>query len=429
MRRLSLSDTIFYNLGDCYMNAVAVLDGPCDLAVLLAEMEGVIEALPALTEQSLRVGIWTFAKRSSGPIDLARHVAIVRDPSITRIDQLVPRMDQLRRTPIRIDGPPWRIFVVNPAEPGKPEDAEPPLSALLMQMRHGLADAVRGLQILARMGRDEAADRHRAMAARLPTIDPLDLPGGIAVHDPGLSLLQVRRRGMIREGDSSERLAAVVATAVADTSLFPHARPLRGNIGRTRFVRRRTENGVGNALKMVTVSTKDRPQKKKRLRIPRLARAQDLPIMQWLVALAPRRLARLMMRIWYSNFDGVATLIPMPRKVTLGGRQVTATYGIPPLWGPVPLAMVALANGEHYNATLVPGNGFTADRAALLDRVCRLLHPDEGDDTSELEAMLASFSEEPERPAYSARRGAGQGQGVEGSSSSPVSLPARAKSP
>ena len=67
MRRLSLSDTIFYNLGDCYMNAVAVLDGPCDLAVLLAEMEGVIEALPALTEQSVRVGMWTFAKRSSGP--------------------------------------------------------------------------------------------------------------------------------------------------------------------------------------------------------------------------------------------------------------------------------------------------------------------------------------------------------------------------
>jgi hypothetical protein len=429
MRRLCLSDTIFYNLGDCYMNAVAVLDGPCNVALLIAEIEGVIEALPALTERSVRVGVWTFAKRSSGPIDLAKHVAIVRDPSITSIDQLVPRMDQLRRTPIRIDGPPWRILVVNPADPGRSDGGKPPLSALLMQMRHGLADAVRGLQILARMGREEAADRHRAIAARLATIDPRDLPGGIAVHDPGLSLLQVPRRGMIREGDSSERLAAVVATAVADTSLFPHARPLRGNIGRTRFVRRRTQNGVGNALKMVTVSTRDKPQKKRRLRLPGLARAQDLPIMPWLVALAPRRLARLMMRIWYSNFDGVATLIPMPRKVTLGGRQVTATFGIPPLWGPVPLAMVALANGEHYNATLVPGNGFTADRAALLDRVRRLLHPDQGDDTSEVEAMLASFREEPERPAYSAGLRNDHGHGVEGRSSSPVSLPARAKSP
>lgn len=429
MRRLSLSDTIFYNLGDCYMNAVAVLDRPCDVAVLLAEIEGVIEALPALTEQSVRVGIWTFAKRSSGPVDLAKHVAIVRDSTITRIDQLVPRIDQLRRTPIRIDGPPWRIFVLNPAEPGKENDESAPLSVLFMQMRHGLADAVRGLQILSRMGRYEASDTHRAIAASLPTIDPLDLPGGIAVHDPGLSLLQVPRRGMIREGDSSERLAAVVATAVADDSLFPHARPLRGNVGRTRFVRRRTDNGVGNALKMVTVSTDQKPEKKKNVRIPGLARAQDLPIMQWLVALAPRRLARMMMRIWYSNFDAVATLIPMPRNITLGGQQVTATFGIPPLWGPVPLAMVALANGEYYNATLVPGNGFTADRTRLLDRVRRLLHPEEGDDTAEVEAMLASFSEEPERPSYSARGRAAQGQGVDGRSSSPVSLPARAKSP
>ncbi|MCP4386612.1 MAG: hypothetical protein GY798_35255 [Hyphomicrobiales bacterium] len=420
MRRLSLSDTIFYNLGDCYMNATAVLDGPCDLAVLLAEMEGVIEALPALTEQSVRVGIWTFAKRSSGPIDLAKHVSIVRDPSITRIDQLVPRMDRLRRSPIRIDGPPWRVFVLNPADPDHdPADGEPPLSALLMQMRHGLADAIRGLQILSRMGQYEAEARHQALAARLPVVDPLDLTGSIAVHDPGLSLLQVPRRGMIREGDSSERLAAVVATTVADPSLFPHAQPLRGNIGRTRFVRRRTQNGVGNALKMVTVSTKPKPEKKK-VPIPGLARAQDLPIMQWMVALAPRRLARLMMRIWYSNFDGIATLIPMPRNIALGGRQVKATFGIPPLWGPVALAMVALADGDHYNATLVPGDGFTADREALLNRVYRLLNPADGDDLSEVEKTLAALSEEGS-PDH--------GQGVEGSSSSPVSLPARAKSP
>ncbi len=428
MRRLSLSDTIFYNLGDCYMNAVAVLDGPCDLAVLLAEMEGVIEALPALTEQSIRVGLWTFAKRSSGPIDLQKHVAVVRDPSVTRIGQLVPRMDRLRRSPIRIDGPPWRIFVLNPLDPDREAQGEPPLSALFMQIRHGLADAVRGLQILARMSRYETTPRHLAIAARLPAVDPLDLPGGIAVHDPGLSLLQVPRRGMIREGDSSERLAAVVATTVADAALFPHAQPLHGNVGRTRFVKRRTDNGVGNALKMVTVSTKAKPRKKG-LPVPGLARAQDLPVMQWLVALAPRRLARMMMRIWYSNFDAVATLIPMPRNIALGGRQVTATFGIPPLWGPVPLALVALADGEHYNATLVPGNGFSAERPVLLERVRRLLNPDEGDDTSAVEDMLAAFSEEPERPVYSSRRGARQGQGVEGRSSSPVNLPARAKSP
>ncbi len=376
MRRLSLSDTIFYNLGDCYMNAVAVLDGPCDLAVLLAEIEGVIAALPALTERSVRVGLWTFARRSSGPIDLANHVAIVRDPSVRAIADLIPRMDRLRRNPIRIDGPPWRIFVLNPAEPGGDDGAEPPLSALFMQIRHGLADAVRGLQILSRMARYEPTAAHRTLAARLPVIDPLTLEPKIAVHDAGILLLQVPRRGMVRDGDSSERLAAVVATTVADPALFAHAQPLRGNIGRTRFVRRRgDQNGVGNSLKMVTASTRAKAKTKRRLAIPGLARAQALPLSQWLVALAPRRLARMMMRIWYANFDAIATLIPMPRRMMLGGRTVKASFGIPALWGPVPLVIDVLADGDHYNATLVPGAGFTASRSRLMERLTRLLCP------------------------------------------------------
>ncbi|MCB1488292.1 MAG: hypothetical protein KDJ88_12645 [Bauldia sp.] len=429
MRRLSLSDTIFYNLGDCYMNAAAILDGPCDLAVLLAEMEGVIEALPALTEQSVRVGLWTFAKKSAGPVDLAKHVAIIRDPSITHFEQLVPRLDKLRRNPIRIDGPAWRVFVLNPAEPGQEtKDGEPPLSALFMQIRHGMADATRGLQILSRMGHYEPTDAHRALAARLPTVEPLDFETPITVHDPGFSLLQIPRRGMVRDGDSSERLAAVAATLVADPDLFPNAQPLRGNVGRTRFVRRRgPQNGVGNHLKMVTVSTKEK-KKAKRFTIPGLARAQELPITQWLVALSPRAVARLMMRIWYTNFDAMATLIPMPRRLVLGGRSVSATFGIPPLWGPVPLALDVLADGENYNVTAVPGNGFVAERARLHEGLTRLLNPETDADLDAVEETLAKMSEEAGQPRRRAGR-PGHGQGVEGSSSNPVSLPARAKSP
>ncbi|SDB12429.1 hypothetical protein [Bauldia litoralis] len=424
MRRLSLSDTIFYNLGDCYMNAAAVLDGPCDLAVLLAEMEGVIEAMPALTEQSKRIGLWTFAKRTSGQVDLTRHVSVIRDPSITRFEQIVPRLDKQRRSPIRIDGPPWRVFVLNPAEPGKDIDGEPPLSALFMQVRHGMADAIRGLQILSRMGRYEATAAHRALAARIPSVEPLDFASPITVHDPGFSLLQIPRRGMVRDGDSSERLAAVAATLVADPTLFPNAQPLRGNVGRTRFVRRRgPQNGVGNHLKMVTVSTKEKP-KEKRFTIPGLARAQDLPITQWLVALAPRPIARLMMRIWYTNFDAMATLIPMPRRLVLGGRSVSATFGIPPLWGPVPLCLDVLADGENYNVCAVPGNGFTASRELLHERLTRLLNPETDEDLDAVEATLALMSEQTGDAAT--RR---QGQGADGSSSSPVSVPARAKSP
>jgi len=377
MRPLGLTDTIFYHLGDCYITGVAVLDGPCNLALLLAEFEGVLAELPALAERPVRVGLWSFAQ-FVGPLDLSEHVAIFRDPSVTTLEEAIPRLERLRRNPIGRDGPPWRIFVLNPEEPGKPATGPAPLSAIYLQVRHGLADAMRGLQILGRMsGYEEATPAHEALALRLPVVDPGDLPDRIPVHDVGISILQVERRVMSREGEASERMTAVAATAVADESLFPHARPLRGNVGRTRFVRRRgPRNGVGNHMKMVTVRT-GTAETRRRFRIPGLSRAQDLPLSQWLIALAPRALGRRLMRLWYSSFDAVATLVPLPRHMRLGGRAVTSVFGVPPLWGPVPLVLVALADGEHYHVTVIPGQGFTKDRQVLLDRLRGLFGPEE----------------------------------------------------
>jgi hypothetical protein len=104
---------------------------------------------------------------------------------------------------------------------------------------------------------------------------------------------------------------------------------------------------------------------RKRLAIPGLSRAQELPLSQWAVAVLPGPLARLMMRVWYGGFDGIATLMPLPRRLRLGGRRVTAFFAAPPLWGPVPLVVLAFADGEHYHLTLFPGGGFAADRGAL----------------------------------------------------------------
>ena len=114
---------------------------------------------------------------------------------------------------------------------------------------------------------------------------------------------------------------------------------------------------------MITVPTIERPERR-RFRIRRLARAQELPLSQWLVALSPRRLARLAMRIWYRNFDAIATLLPVPRNLQLGGRAVTAVFGVPPLWGPVPLVLIALADADQYHLTVIPGRGFAAPRRA-----------------------------------------------------------------
>lgn len=374
MRPLSLTDTIFYNLGDAYITGVAILDGPCDLAVLIAETEGVIGALPGLSERPIRLGLWSFARKAA-IADPAEHVAIIRDPSVTTRDHVIALLDRMRRTPIRTGGPPWRFLALNPAE-ADGERNPACLSAVFVQWRHGLGDAMRGLHILGKMGQYRPSPAHAVLAARLPVIDLSALAAGVEVHDEGLAAVQIPRRSMSRDGEASERLAMIAASAVGDPALFPHARPLRGNVGRTRFVRRRgAATGVGNHVKMETVRTGG-TRERRRWRIPGLSRAQDLPVSEWLVALAPRRLARLAMRLWYTSFDAVATLLPIPRRMQLGGRMVSAVFGVPPLWGPVPLVLVALADSDHYHVTIIPGRGFAGDPGRLVERIRELFHPE-----------------------------------------------------
>jgi len=374
MRPLRLTDTIFYNLGDAYITCVAILDGPCDLAACVADIEEVVTALPGLSERPLRLGFWSFAD-DARPINVADHIAVVRDPSISGIEGATALLERLRRSAIRYGGPPWRIVVLNPADIDTGRSPHNALSAIFMQARHGLGDATRGLQLLQRMGHAKPTAAHAALARRLRTIDPARLGPQVPVHDEGLSVLQVPRRLMSREGEASERLAAIAARAVADPALFPHAQPLRGNVGRTHLLLRRgAPNGVGNHIKMITVRTIARPERK-RFRLPWLARAQELPISQWFVALSPRRLARLAMRIWYRNFDAIATLLPVPRNLQLGGRAVSAVFGVPPLWGPVPLVLVALADADQYHVAVIPGRGFSASRDALNERIRSLFEP------------------------------------------------------
>jgi hypothetical protein len=68
--------------------------------------------------------------------------------------------------------------------------------------------------------------------------------------------------------------------------------------------------------------------------------------------------------------------MPLPRRLRLGGRRVTAFFAAPQLWGPVPLVVIAFADGEHYHLTLFPGRGFTADRGELEAKVSAALNPD-----------------------------------------------------
>lgn len=82
-----------------------------------------------------------------------------------------------------------------------------------------------------------------------------------------------------------------------------------------------------------------------------------------------------MMRLWYRSFDAVATLIPLPPRPRLGGRTVTHLFAAPPLWGPVPLAVIALAGRTDYFVSAFPGRGFAGDADALARAIGDRLNP------------------------------------------------------
>lgn len=366
MRPLGLSDTIFHNLRDAQITAVAALDGPCDLPRLLAGIENVANTLPAFMETPVRLGVWAFARHGE-PLDLARRVTVVRDPSVTEPAHLTPLLDGLRRN--RLAGTQWRIVVLNP----EPPPAAGALSAVFVQIRHGLADGTRIVQAMTRLDDADPSERHAALAAALPVLPAMDFPRDVSVHDSGLVTLTVPRTGMPRDGDASTRLAEAAAAAVADRRLYPALGSRTGNIGRTRFVLRRvSDRGAGNSIRMETVHPGAVPAEGHRRG---LSRAQDLPLSQYAVAVAPPPLARLMMRIWYRSFDAIATLIPLPPRPRLGGRKVTHLFAAPPLWGPVPLAVIALAGRTDYCVSLFPGRGFGGDTGALTCAVAGYLNP------------------------------------------------------
>ncbi len=377
MRPLGLNDTLFYNLRDAQITGVALLDGPPDLATLVAQAEGLLKALPGFAETPMRLGFWSFARTPTQPIDLTQHIFKAEAPDATSLADIARLLDRLRRNRLSVPGPQWRLIVLNPAGSKAVGGSTRPLSAVFVQLRHGLADAGRTVQALARMDGYTPTVDTAMTAARIASIDLGALPPHIKVGDVGPILLEVPREEIARSAEGpSLTLATAARAAVADAALFPKAQPLRGAVGQTKIVMRRgAAKGVGNHLKMETVRLAE-PSGRTRWRILGLARAQELPISQWAVALAPSPLARLIMRVWYTSFDAIATLVPMPPRSNLGGRAVTAIFGVPPIWSRVPLLVLACFGARHCHMALYPARGFAGDAATLEAKLRGLLSPD-----------------------------------------------------
>ncbi|HXK54987.1 MAG TPA: hypothetical protein PK405_09895 [Hyphomicrobiales bacterium] len=379
MRALGLTDTIFFNLGHRYITSIVVLEKPCDADRVLAGLQAVADAYPPLRERFVHV--WPFfAAFPDRNFALENHVCTLIDPSVRDIETLVPVIEKARRTITSPSHSPWRVFILNPSPmDGQPDgDAGHPLSVVMFQFKHGLADAARSFQVLAAMGSDSAPPAP-VCARDLPRLtrrEFMALAESGSIDDGGLSVLQIGRRNLRRDQDPNGRLVHAAAGAIADPSLFSHESPLNGRIARTRLVRRRAgRRALGNHLETVAeaVAVGDEKPAQRRWRIPGLERAQSLPIARYVVAISPPPLARLLMRRWYSRFDAMVTMLPVPPKLSVGGAAVAGVFGVPPLSGRIPLMLVATACGDTHNLVIIPGTCFTGERASLHRRLHELL--------------------------------------------------------
>lgn len=377
MRPLGLTDTIFFNLGNRYITVALVLEGQCDLARFCAQMEAAAETFPSLRERHVRLWPWFFAFCDRN-FNIARHIVAVEDDSVRTSDDLLALIEKVRRTPTPEKAPPWRAFVVNPAAPGPGHRSRnPPLSAVMVQLKHGLADAMRCIEV----GADLAARRADASGSPDSAIAHLDrecfdaLPETGAVEDSGVALLRIPRARLRRDRDANARMVEAAARLLEDRELFAHPGPLNGCIARTRFLRRRAGRGeLGNHMETVAERT-GAPTAAGRAKpvIPGLEKVQSLPLAQILVAVAPPALARALMRLWYSRFDAIVTVLPLPPNLTLGGCRVRDVFGATPLPRSMPLMLMAFAYGGQHNVVAIARRGFTGTRRRLAARLEPLL--------------------------------------------------------
>lgn len=400
MRALGLTDTIFFNLGHRYITSVVVLDAPADADRVLAELQAVVKAYPPLAERYLHLWPW-FVAYKDRRFDLANHVCTVVDPSVRDLETLVPIIEKARRTVTPPAHAPWRAFILNPAQGGKGQDsasANKALSVVIFQFKHGLADAARGFQVLSRMGRAEPppASLRASQLRTLSRAEFMALRESGSIDDAGLSIMQIPRDELRRDQDSNTRLVTAAASILADPALYSHATPLNGRIAKTRLVRRRAgRRALGNHLETVAEpvgidgANEQPPQ---RWRVPGLERAQSLPLARYFVAISPPPLARLLMRQWYSRFDAMVTMLPAPPNLTLGGSPIAGIFGVPPLSGPIPLALLATSCGAVHNMVVIPGRTFSGERTHLHKRLLALLR---GRKTAE-EAPRKQADREPE---------------------------------
>ncbi|MCC2110555.1 MAG: DUF1298 domain-containing protein [Hyphomicrobiales bacterium] len=381
MRPISLSDSLFFNLGDRYILCVCDLAAPCDLHLFRRQMAVVVAETPALKERVVRRGLG-FAAVPDGSFDIAEHVVGIAAPELRGTTGLIEFSDRLRQTRLPKNRTPWRALVINPA--GTPGCDSGSTRAVIFQLMHGLSDGMRGLQVLATMRGQENLPELAETAAgtEIPQAFLFRDKPFIPFQDAGVGTVDLDRRLLARAaqaGDSGVTgiLVKACRRALARTDLIHADHPLTGRVAHTRMLIRRVVNdGNGRDLGNHLETKVDEPpvQEPKFRLLPRVERAQGSSWSQHLVAKSPPPLARKLMRMWISKFDAFVSLVPGPvRPIAFGGARMRAIYGVAPLSGPVPIAMTCVTYAGGVTLTVIPGPEAIADphsiAAAILDEI------------------------------------------------------------
>ncbi len=375
MRPVHGLENFIMNAGPIYISGGYVLDGPCDLERLGAEIQTALDRAPNMSSNLRRIGPWHFWTRPE-KIDVTERICVVEDPSLTGPEGLARIGEKARLLePPRTAGD-WRLTVVNPQGSAGAEAG----SLLFLHFNHVIADALRMQKLLVGLDRHTAADA-RSDQIRWSDVRRYDadtffsLPQGgeraVRLHMFSIDLEGIRAAG--ETGSSRETILRAIADVVVDSAMFPGRQERTPLLTCTFFTRKNTDRWqMGN---FITGTRYEVPMASEDVapgRLPELVQLGSLRASlraQTIISLFPAAMLKKRIVEIQEHSDAWISIVPMGRaRVRLGGRNVKAVFGVMPLFGDLPLTVGALSFGGKVHFTFTPGTKFKGNVVELARR-------------------------------------------------------------
>ena len=371
MTPVNMAENLLMRIGPSNITFLCRSAGPVETGPALAgiaRLAGADDRFSRSVRRALNWHFWT----DPAPLDLTRHVAILRAPDIVDDTGTAGLMSAVRRMAHAPGRPRWRALILNPAGEG---DAGPgAVSGVIFHIDHVIADGLRLARLFAAHAEAPGDGSAPAATPALDQIGPKQIAQAadpaIDADDVGfvtLPLTALRGRGA---AGKIARVLDLGGGLLRDPALFDPAARRSDFAMVARLVDLRTRSGwLANAARMVKVPLDTADGGATRGMLPRLPVEWEYEIILRASVLFPDALLRPLAHAKFTEADQVVTVVPArARQGRLFGSEISGIYALPPAIGRPPLALTATSYGRELRFSVIPGEGCLAPAREIAAR-------------------------------------------------------------